>query len=216
MVAMINEQYIARSRQFQVAGKCRDGESALRFLDRERVDLIIMDVYMPQMDGLRTLHAIRERKLPVSVIMVTAANDVSTLEEALSLGAVDYLVKPFAADRFHMALQKFIAQTAALKDVSVLNQDSIDSIIAGAQARPAVPEQTPKGIQPKTLAVIEEALAAAGGAWLTGDAIAESTGLSSVTTRRYMNHLVRTGVAQGELDYETGGRPCMRYRLIDK
>ena len=49
--------------------------------------------------------------------------------------------------------------------------------------------------------------------WLTGDAIAEKIGLTSVTVRRYMNYLAETGKVVGEMNYETGGRPCMLYRV---
>ena len=47
---------------------------------------------------------------------------------------------------------------------------------------------------------------------MTGDEIAERTGLTAVTIRRYMNYLVESGKVQGEINYETGGRPCMLYR----
>ena len=49
--------------------------------------------------------------------------------------------------------------------------------------------------------------------WLTGDEVAERIGLTDVTARRYLNHLAEKGVLLSELDYETGGRPCMRYKL---
>ena len=49
--------------------------------------------------------------------------------------------------------------------------------------------------------------------WLTGDEVAERIGLTGVTVRRYLNHLAEKGVLLSEIDYETGGRPCMRYKL---
>ena len=107
MVAMINEQYIKRNKNFQLVGKCKDGAAALEFLEQNSVDLIVLDVYMPHMDGLETLRTIRNRQIPVDAIMVTAANDRSSVEEALHLGIVDYLVKPFTFDRFQMALEKY-------------------------------------------------------------------------------------------------------------
>ena len=48
---------------------------------------------------------------------------------------------------------------------------------------------------------------------MTGDEVAERIGLTGVTVRRYLNHLTEKGVLLSEIDYETGGRPCMRYRL---
>ena len=155
MVAMINEQYLRRSRRFNVAGKCGDGRSALEFLAKTPVDLVIMDVFMPQLSGIETLQAIREHGYPVDVIMVTAANDRATLEDALRLGAVDYLVKPFALDRFQSALEKFITHAEALKNVDVLSQQNIDFIIANARkGADAAEAQHPKGIQEKTLTLI--------------------------------------------------------------
>lgn len=68
---------------------------------------------MPVLDGLEVLKAIRAQNIPVEAIMVTAANDRASLEDALHFGAVDYLVKPFAFDRFQLALEKFRAQKAA-------------------------------------------------------------------------------------------------------
>ena len=49
--------------------------------------------------------------------------------------------------------------------------------------------------------------------WMTGDEIAERIGLTGVTVRKYLNYLTEKGILLSEIDYETGGRPCMRYRL---
>lgn len=213
MVAMINEQYIGRNKKFCVVGKCKDGKSALDFLEDNSVDLLILDVFMPYVDGFETLRQIRKKQISVDVIMVTAANDRESLEEALHLGIVDYLVKPFTFDRFCMALDKFIAQTNALKDLGTLSQKSIDFIIDNARKKSD--EIHPKGIQEKTLHVIMEHLKENKEIWLTGDAIAEKVGLTGVTVRRYMNYLAESGKVTGEMNYETGGRPCMLYRIVE-
>ena len=214
MVAMINEQYVNRNKLFSVIGKCKDGKSALEFLAEQEADLIILDVFMPCADGFETLRQIRKNKIPVDVIMVTAANDKESLEEALHLGAVDYLVKPFTFERFQIALDKYVAQVDALKDLGVLNQKNIDFIIDNSRKRNE--ELHPKGIQEKTLQMILEHLKEHSEEWLTGDDIAEKTGLTGVTVRRYMNYLAETGMVHGEMNYETGGRPCMRYQVFAK
>ena len=209
MVAMINEQYIKRNKNFQLVGKCKDGTAALEFLEQNSVDLIVLDVYMPHMDGLETLRTIRNRQIPVDAIMVTAANDRSSVEEALHLGIVDYLVKPFTFDRFQMALEKFISQTNAFRDFDTLNQKNIDHIIDNSRKKSE--DAFPKGIQEKTLLLIMEYLKDNAGNWFTGDEIAEQVGLTGVTVRRYMNYLAESGRVTAEMNYETGGRPCMRY-----
>lgn len=213
MVAMINEQYISRNRQFCVVGKCKDGKSALGYLEKNTVDLIILDVFMPHTDGFETLRQIRKKQISVDVIMVTAANDRDSLEQALHLGVVDYLVKPFTFERFRMSLEKFIAQTDALKDLGTLNQKNIDFIIDNSRRKSE--EIHPKGIQEKTLNLIMEQLRKNKNEWLTGDEIAEKISLTGVTVRRYMNYLTETGVVVGEMNYETGGRPCMLYKVVE-
>jgi len=211
MVAMINEQYINQHRRFRVVGKCRDGYAALDFLEQQSVDLLVLDVYMPRMDGFEVLRQVRGRQVTADAIMVTAANDRESLEEALRLGVVDYLVKPFTFDRFRMALDKFIAKNSALQEIGTLNQSSIDHIID--KSRKKSEELYPKGIQEKTLALVLNHLEQTS-VWVTGDEIAEQTGLTGVTARRYLNYLVESGRIAGEMNYGTGGRPCMQYRLI--
>ena len=212
MVAMINEQYIKRNKNFELLGKCYNGSSALDFLDNNDVDLLILDVYMPKMDGFETLRRVRNKKITVDAIMVTAVNDRASLEEALHLGIVDYLVKPFTFDRFQMALEKYISQNNALRDFETLNQKNIDHIIDNTRKKSD--DLYPKGIQEKTVDLIMEYLKANEGKWFTGDDIAEKVGLTGVTVRRYMNYLAESGRVPGEMNYETGGRPCMKYRII--
>ena len=210
MVAMINEQYIKRNKNFEIIGTCKDGSSALEVLETQQADLIILDVYMPHMNGFETLRQIRNNQITVDAIMVTAANDRESLEEALHLGVVDYLVKPFTFDRFQMALEKYIAQTNALKNINTLNQTNIDHIIDNTRKK--YEEIFPKGIQEKTVQLIREHLKSNQARWFTGDEIAEKVGLTSVTVRRYMNYLAEIGSVMSEMNYETGGRPCMRYK----
>ena len=211
MVAMINEQYIKKNKNFELVGKCSNGAAALEFLEHNEVDLLVLDVYMPQMDGFETLRRVRNKQITVDAIMVTAANDRSSLEEALHLGVVDYLVKPFTFDRFQMALEKYISQNSALKDVETLNQKNIDHIIDNARKKSEVLH--PKGIQEKTTELILEYLKENSGRSFTGDEIAEKVGLTGVTVRRYMNYLAESGRVIGKMNYETGGRPGMKYRI---
>ena len=211
MVAMINEQFVSRHKEFTVAYMCNDGKSALEYLTDNQVDLIILDVFMPYMNGFETLRQIRKKQISVDVIMVTAANETEALKEGLHLGVVDYLVKPFTFERFKIALDKFIAQTDALKDLERVNQKNIDFLID--KSRKTSDELYPKGIQEKTLQMIIEHLKENKNEWLTGDEIAEKVGLTGVTVRRYMTHLTERGFVIADMNYETGGRPCMLYKL---
>ena len=187
------------------------GDKALKFIKENPVDLIILDVFMPHTDGFETLRQLRKEQCSVDVIMVTAANDRESLEQGLHLGVVDYLVKPFTFDRFRLALDKFISQKQVLKDFDTLDQSNIDFIID--KTRKQSQDLFPKGIQDKTLQAIMSCLKKNKSTPITSDYISEQTGLTAVTVRRYMSYLEESGKVVGELNYETGGRPCMYYQL---
>ena len=209
MVAMINEQYVLKNTDFYVVTTCRNGKDAIDFLEKNKVDLIVLDVYMPVMDGIETLKAIRDRKIPSEVIMVTAANDSETLEKTMHLGVIDYLIKPFAFERFQVALEKFASKVSTLKQNKVLDQNCIDSIITSSKSTKE--KDLPKGIQEKTLSTILGYFEKQDG-WHSSEIIAERLGFSIVTVRHYMNYLVDSGKIIADINYETGGRPCMLYR----
>lgn len=212
MVAMINKQYVMSKSEFRVCKVCRDGLSAWEFIKSNKVDLVILDQYMPQMTGLELLRKIRVERIPLSVIMVTAANDGSSIEEALRLGIVDYLVKPFANSRFNQALNTFLSRQETLGESGELNQKMIDELFNGKSVIER--KELPKGIQETTLNTIRDYLKNHSDMELTGESIADDIGVSRVTVRRYMNHLIETGEINGRMNYETGGRPSMLYRYI--
>ena len=232
MVAMINEQYVCKNPLFKVAGTCRNGQEALDFLEVNCIDLIVLDVFMPYMDGIETLKKIREKKVAAEVIMVTAANDSNTIEETMHLGVIDYLIKPFAFERFQVALEKFVSHHTILKANTVLDQSCIDNIISSSafgdsdsrleqissystQANCIKQQELPKGIQKKTLALIEDYFSQNPG-WQTVGMIAEKLGISIVTARHYMNYLEEQGFIVADINYSTGGRPSILYEKSKK
>lgn len=214
MVAMINKQYVNQNDHFHVCAVCRDGKSAIEYLTNNIVHLIILDQYMPQMNGLQFLKKIREMDLPVSVIMVTAANDSSTIEDVLRFGIIDYLVKPFSNVRFQQALSTFISRQAAFHDLQSFKQHNIDALLENNLKHEKSSEMLPKGIQEQTLKKMCRFLKTHKDREFTSEAIADEVELSRVTVRRYMNHLLEKGMITGRMNYETGGRPCMLYRWM--
>lgn len=88
------------------------GDRALRYLKKDRPDLILLDVRMDRMDGIETLREIRklENGKDIPVIMLTAQNDKNTVLESAQLGIYDYMLKPFVAQelltRIRGALQE--------------------------------------------------------------------------------------------------------------
>lgn len=217
MVAMINKQYVMQNSNFRVCESCRDGQSAWDYIQKNKVDLVILDQYMPEMKGLELLRLIRQNDIPVSVIMVTAANDSSSVSEALRLGIVDYLVKPFSNARFNQALESFIARQEVFNDSASFDQKMIDDLInvAGVGASKAESKELPKGIQEITLNRVREYMKVNSARELTNEEIADDIGVSRVTARRYMTYLLEQREINGRMNYDTGGRPSMLYRYIN-
>lgn len=214
MVAMINEQYIEKNKNFTVCATRKNGEEALSFLEDNTVDLIVLDVFMPVMDGVETLKQIRNRKISSEVIMVTAANDTVTLEQTMHLGVLDYLIKPFTMERFFVALEKFLSQTKTLKQNSILDQSSIDRLMTLGTESGVTKQKSmeyPKGINKNTLLTILDFFDRNIG-WQSVDMVAEKLDFSLVTVRHYMNYLVKEEKIIEDVNYGTGGRPCMLYK----
>lgn len=107
MITRLNRRYIEQDSRFAVVQTFSAAHPALFWLRRNPIDLIILDVYMPQMSGTELLLQLRAEGVDADVIMVTSANDAKTVNDAVRLGAVDYLVKPFAYERFRQALDVF-------------------------------------------------------------------------------------------------------------
>lgn len=217
MVSMINEQYVLKCADFTVAGTCRNGKEAIEFLESHDADLILLDVFMPVMNGVETLKKIREMKVASEVIMITAANDTSTIEETMHLGVMDYLIKPFAYERFNVSLQKFKNKMQVLEGNEILDQSSLDSLIAssGNISSREKSSALPKGIQKTTLEHIKNYFEQKT-TWQTVDMISEELGISVVTARNYLNYLAGEKIIEEDINYNTGGRPCMLYKKSSK
>lgn len=211
MVSMINRHYVEQDKRFSVIECFRSGKEALAYLQENSVDLVILDVYMPEMDGLTLLKKIRMEDINTDIIMVTASNDKNTLDNILHFGVVDYLVKPFVQERFQQALYKYIEFIKSQENISVLNQKNIDDILCTQHDYSEI--DIPKGIQTHTLNKIKEYLKIHN-IGITVEQVAEYLNISRVTVRKYMKYLLKIGKISETIDYETGGRPRLVYSLI--
>jgi DNA-binding response OmpR family regulator len=82
-----------------------DGEQAVEIAKQERPHLILLDIYRPKMDGIEVLKTVRSFDESVGVIMITAFREEQIAKQALSLGAFDYITKPFDFDYLERALE---------------------------------------------------------------------------------------------------------------
>ena len=95
MVAEINKGYVESVSGYKVMGSVSNGEKAMSYLSEKTIDLAIVDIYMPEMDGITFIKKMRQKQIESDVIFVTASNDVNDINTSLKYGAVDYLITTF-------------------------------------------------------------------------------------------------------------------------
>tara|TARA_R110002012_G_scaffold19440_7_gene70178 strand:+ start:151 stop:882 length:732 start_codon:yes stop_codon:yes gene_type:complete len=218
-IADIHRAFIEQSEGFYVAGMARNGSEAKAIMAERAasIQLILLDAYLPDVEGLELLWAIRRDYVHVDIVMVTAAREVETISEALRGGVFDYLIKPIEAARMTQMLTRFRREREALACRVEMNQDELDHVLARLQ--PGEPSRVksptlPKGIDRLTLRRVIDALADASDS-LTAMQMARIMGASRSTARRYLEFLVAEQAVSAELGYGDVGRPERRYRLLE-
>ena len=218
VITQLNRQYVEKDSRFTVVQTFSAAHPALFWLRNNLVDLIILDMYMPQMSGLELLRILRAEGVNADAIMVTSADDAATIESFIRLGVTDYLIKPFGYERFQLALKNFCDHWDTIHQdpnhPHKFTQNQLDNVLLHltASSPPPAPGGMPKGLQSQTLTLLQDYLKE-NPQGHTCDDIASHVGLSVVTVRRYMNYLAEQHLVDSDMDYNTGGRPCIVYKL---
>jgi response regulator of citrate/malate metabolism len=209
-VADIHRGYTERVEGFVVTGVANRGTEALRRVLEDQPDLVLLDIYLPDLSGLEVCRRLRAANNLVDVIAVTAARDVDTVKGAVGLGVAQYLVKPFTFATFRDKLERYAAYRALTQRTGEAEQQEIDAMLGELRTPGAAP--LPKGLSKETLELVVRTLKDAG--TQSAVEVADRAGLSRVTARRYLEHLVSSDQAELELKYGGGGRPEHRYRWV--
>ena len=212
MVAKVHAGFVGALEGFTVVGTASSGAQALAEIDRLRPDLVLLDVYLPDMTGLEVLRRLRAGGSGVDVIVISAARDVESIRSALHGGVLHYLVKPFDRRAFETRLRDYAALRGELQELAEAAQPDVDRMfgMSRGSARPAtVP--TPKGIAPETLELVRKTLEGVGPDGLSASECSELTGLARVSARRYLEQLVAQQEADVRQRYGTAGRPERRF-----
>ncbi len=214
MVAKVHAGFVAALDGFEVVGTASTGAQALAEIARLNPDLVLLDVYLPDMTGLDVLRRLRAEGPPTDVIVISAARDVESIRSALHGGVLHYLVKPFDRRTFEARLRDYAALRGELEELDEAGQGDVDRMFGLSRgAAPHAPVQTPKGITPETLELVRQALAAAGPDGLSATECSARTGLARVSARRYLEQLVAGNQADVRQRYGTAGRPERRFTL---
>ncbi|MFD3942788.1 response regulator [Streptomyces sp. NPDC058579] len=208
-VARINAAYVTKVPGFRVVATAHSTAEALARLSEVPVDLILLDHYLPDENGLAVVRELRRLGHQTDVIMVTAARDVATVQAAMRHGALQYLVKPFAFAGLRAKLEAYAGLRDTLERGGEAEQAEVDRIF-GALSAGAVEPDLPKGHSPTTAELLRQVLLAADGA-LSAQEIAERAGVSRQTAQRYLKLLERADRVRLSLKYGETGRPEHRY-----
>lgn len=99
------------------------GVEVLDLVNRNAVDLVLLDILLPDVDGLELLEKLRELDSRVKIIMITAVNDIQTAVKAIRLGAYDYIVKPFDVDDVLKVIRRALEKHDLVKKVNYLKNE---------------------------------------------------------------------------------------------
>jgi two-component system CitB family response regulator len=210
-VARINAAYVSKVPGFRVAATAHSAAEALARIEEVPVDLILLDHYLPDRNGLAVVRELRGRGRHTDVIMVTAARDVATVQAAMRHGALQYLVKPFAFAGLRTKLEAYAALRRTFEGGGEAEQTEVDRLFGALWATGG--SDLPKGHSTTTAELVRQALRSADGP-LSAQEIAESAGMSRQTAQRYLKLLERTGRVRLSLKYGETGRPEHRYTWV--
>jgi response regulator of citrate/malate metabolism len=209
VAAEAHRTYVDRTPGFATAAVAGTGRMALDALARTRVDLVLLDMNLPDTHGIELCRRIRAARLDVDVLAVTSARELGTVRAAAAHGVVGYLLKPFTYAALRDRLTAYAEYRERLRtDGDASGQDDVDRALEGA--RPTRPAPLPKGMNRQTLDAVVAALRAAEGR--SAAETAGEIGTSRITARRYLEYLADAGLAARSQRYGGAGRPETEYR----
>ena len=209
MVAMIHKEYFKRKELSDDLNHVSTLEEAKSFLEKSDANLIVLDNYLTDGQGVEYLPELKG----YPIIMITAANDIQTVEAALTNGVVDYLVKPFTYERFSQAVDK-VQEYVSLLSKEKINQDLIDDYLNSGRVEEEE-DSLPKGLSRITLKKVLENIKEQERGFTTQQ-VADDLDISRITIRKYLNHLVNINVLSEDAEYYTSGRPVSVFTIEDQ
>jgi response regulator of citrate/malate metabolism len=206
--------YVGRVPGFEVAAVAGTAAAALRALERDDVDLVLLDMNLPDRHGLAVVRAMRAAGHRADVIAVTSARELAVVRAAVSQGIVQYLLKPFVFATLRDKLGRYQEYRGQLADGGALSgQHEVDRLLATLRSPDLV--NLPKGMSQESLDAVSQQLRAAEEP-MSANEVAAALGASRVTARRYLEYLAEAGLASRQARYRGAGRPELEYRWLGR
>lgn len=211
MVQFIHRNYLEKIGTFTNIYSSETIAEARNLIATRSIQLILLDIRLKDGNGIDLLTELRRTKQTVDVILITAANEVEIVNDALHLGVIDYLIKPFTLQRFEKSIHRFYAKNRMF-DSDQLNQNQLDAYLE-PQPHASAPLELDKGLSMATLKIIQNAIAQLPQPF-TVPQLTAKTGLSHVSVRKYLNFLETHRFLKSDTIYRKTGRPFKTYQLL--
>jgi response regulator of citrate/malate metabolism len=209
LIADAHAQYVRRVPGFEVAGVVHGGGAALRFVRDRPVDLVLLDFNLPDLHGLEVCRRLRGAGASCDVMAVTSNRDLAAVRTAVSLGVVQYLLKPFTFQALRDKLERYAEYRTQMRaSGEVAAQSEVDRAFAALRGAPAA--SLPPGCSEETLEVVARHMQTAEQAGSAVE-VGAACGISRVTARRYLEHLTQSGLLVRRQRHRGTGRPEFEY-----
>lgn len=213
MVAQINQQFIKKIDDQTSVDIASNVKEAIKHIENKEIDLLLLDIYMPEENGLTFLKYVREQGYKIDAILITAATDIEEIQTAFRYGAVDYLIKPFDFERFQQSLLRYKKGLTFFNKTSSINQTDIDAEFLNKEIVDRDSElKLPKGVTEATLQVIIDKMKYFEENEFSTDDISKRVNISRVSVRKYLKFLTDIEVLEESLNYGIG-RPINFYKI---
>ncbi|MCD8902905.1 response regulator [Staphylococcus gallinarum] len=213
MVAQLNKQFIEKVEGYDLVDITHNVKDATSVIETQSIDLVLLDVYMPDENGLTLLTYIREHHYKIDAILITAASDADKIQTAMRYGAIDYLIKPFEFERFKQSLLQYKHKHQFFNENQSFDQSTLDSrLFNKSETKSDGTATLPKGLTKGTLQAIIDNVTHSGKQTFSTDKIAEIADVSRVSVRKYLKFLADINVLEESLTYGIG-RPVYQYKF---
>jgi len=212
-VARLHAEVVAQLEGFAVAGVVHTAAAAIEAAESKRPQLVLLDLYLPDANGLDVLRRLRAAPEPPDIIVLSAARDMVSVRTAMQRGALHYLIKPFDFDDLRLRLSAFDELYASRSGERQTHQHEVDRLfgLVGRPLRKGAPS-LPKGHSQATAELVLESLKEAREPLSASD-VAARIGVSRTTAQRYLATLAEAGEVRLRLRYGTAGRPEHGYEI---
>ncbi|MDQ0300747.1 CitB family two-component system response regulator CitT [Salibacterium salarium] len=216
-IASIHQELVNRVGDFTCKHQALNASETMTMLEQQPIDLLLLDIYMPDALGTNLLSNIRETFPSVDIVIISASTDTEHVQKSLRYGVFDYIIKPVSLKRLEKTLQEYQLFQKQLNETNEMTQDHIDKLTSfrspsgdTVSSNGDELDQLPKGIDSLTLQTVRQELEKTEDG-VTAEEMGKYLGASRTTARRYLEFLISKNQAEAKPIYGIVGRPERKY-----